>query len=349
MDNRNAKILDRALSLDDPDLEELGSEIADSSELVEIYRLARELESAPEVKPSPQFRLGARTRLLAKLPAQTPVTFIDRLRLHWQTFTPLHKRRAAMTWLVVVATVIALLAGGGGVAYASTDALPGDGLYPVKLSLEAAQLGLTDDQGDFGLHLAYADRRLDEVRQLINQGRFEEVPEAAKGYEHHLAQLERYRSEAGPLGEAYGEMLAEQLRTRLETHARLLGEFEEGVPPELQQRIRMMNQVRQEVQNEGPPEDAGPKGDGPPEEAGPKSETAPEDAGPNGDGPPDGAGPSGEGQPEDVDPGAGDGDGGGPHGNGGPNQGGGTEPGNPSGSGDGNGGGSGDGNGNKGG
>ena len=349
MFNKKANQLDRALSSESQSPEQLEQQLSESEEVQSLYRLAKKLESAPEVQPSARFRLAARSRLLAKLPEQTPVTFMDRLRLHWQTFTPLHKRRAAMTWLVVVITLITVLAGGGGVAYASTDALPGDGLYPVKMTLEAAQLGLTDDQGDFGLHMAYADRRLDEVRMLINQGRFEDVPEAAAGYETHLAQLERYRNEAGPLGEANGEMLAEQLRTRLEAHARILGDLGEGVPPELQQQIRMMNQIRQEVQHEGPPEDAGPNGDGPPEEAGPKSENAPEEAGPNGDGPPEDAGPAGEGRPEDVPPGTGEGDGTGPHGNGGPNQGSGEGEGNGTPSGPGEGGGAGEGNGNKGG
>jgi hypothetical protein len=189
-------------------------------------------------------------------------------------------------------------------------------LYPVKMTIEDVQFQFANEEGDFGLHLAYADRRLEEVRMLVNQGRFEDVPLAAKGYEEHLEQLERFRAENGPLGEANGEMLAEQLRTRLETHARLLAELEDGVPPELQLQIRMMNQVRQEVQNYGPPEEAGPHGDGPPEDAGPKSENAPEDAGPNGDGPPDGAGPAGEGMPDDVVPGAGNQDGQGSNGEG---------------------------------
>ncbi len=142
MDNRKARILDRALKEGKPNSEDVDQ----SPDVESLYHLAEALKGAPEVNPSPMFRQSARSRLLAKLPDQQPVTFIDRLRLQWQTFTPLHKRRAAMTWLVVIATLITVLAGGGGVAYASTDSLPGDALYPVKMTIEDVQFQFANEE-----------------------------------------------------------------------------------------------------------------------------------------------------------------------------------------------------------
>ncbi len=274
-----------------------------SEELLPLLQLARRLEVAPPVEPGPEFRRVARARLLARLSENSPVTFGRRLRHIWQTSILSLSRRTAMTWILIITTLVGLLAGGGGVAYASSDALPGDGLYPVKMTIEVARLGLADDAGDFGLYMKYADTRLSEFEGLIEAGRFEELPVAAQGFEDSLQNLERLRAELGPQGEAYGEGQAIQLRERLESHARLLngllGSEEEIIPLQAQQQIRQMIQVVVRVQNYGPPDDAGPNGDGPPDEAGPQGAGAPEDAGPNGEGPPDAAGPPDDaGQPD---------------------------------------------------
>ncbi|WP_328926992.1 DUF5667 domain-containing protein [Streptomyces sp. NBC_00190] len=59
-----------------------------------------------------------------------------------------------------------------GVAAASSDALPGDHLYPVKRGVEDLKLGLTDDDSDRGeLYLDQASNRLSEARRLMERGR----------------------------------------------------------------------------------------------------------------------------------------------------------------------------------
>lgn len=109
-----------------------------------------------------------------------------------------------------------VLMGGTTAAYASEAALPGDPLYPVKRSLEAARLALSlTEEGDANLAAAFADRRLDEIESLSAVGRWGDVEEALGGYSeavdrlagleapeaeasltHHLEVLERVRSRA---------------------------------------------------------------------------------------------------------------------------------------------------------
>lgn len=60
----------------------------------------------------------------------------------------------------------------GGAAVASTDALPGDTLYSLKLGMEDLKLGMADDEADRGrVHLDHASTRLNEARRLLERGR----------------------------------------------------------------------------------------------------------------------------------------------------------------------------------
>ncbi|MFD3542862.1 DUF5667 domain-containing protein [Streptomyces sp. NPDC058662] len=59
-----------------------------------------------------------------------------------------------------------------GVAAASSNALPGDHLYPVKRGMEDLKLGMADEDADRGeLYLDQASNRLSEARRLMERGR----------------------------------------------------------------------------------------------------------------------------------------------------------------------------------
>ncbi|CAL9492223.1 hypothetical protein SUDANB106_03287 [Streptomyces sp. enrichment culture] len=59
-----------------------------------------------------------------------------------------------------------------GAAVASTDALPGDTLYGLKLGVEDLRLGMAGDEADRGrVHLNHASTRLNEARRLLERGR----------------------------------------------------------------------------------------------------------------------------------------------------------------------------------
>ncbi|CAL9481674.1 DUF5667 domain-containing protein [Streptomyces sp. Tu 3180] len=60
----------------------------------------------------------------------------------------------------------------GGVAAASSDALPGDSLYGLKRGIEDVKLGLADGNAERGrIHLDHASTRLNEARRLMERGR----------------------------------------------------------------------------------------------------------------------------------------------------------------------------------
>lgn len=97
-------------------------------------------------------------------------------------------RKFAVSTLVALIVVVVMLFGGASVtAYASQAALPGDALYPVKTSLESTQISLTNDAYRRAqLHLEFAQRRMDEITELLQQGRTNDIEFAAGEFEDYL-------------------------------------------------------------------------------------------------------------------------------------------------------------------
>jgi hypothetical protein len=123
-----------------------GETRAADARLQELLDTAARLAAVPLVQPRAEFRDSLRERLMqaaaTELPAQagaraeppTPrggVVVVDDPR------AALRRRR-----MVAVAAGMVLVGGGAGVAAASEQALPGDVLYPVKRTLESAQVTL---------------------------------------------------------------------------------------------------------------------------------------------------------------------------------------------------------------
>jgi hypothetical protein len=91
------------------------------------------------------------------------------------------------TIMVVLVAVVMVFGGATATAYASQAALPGDALYPVKTGLEYTQVALTGDAYNRAqLHLRFAQRRMDEITELLEQGRYKDVEKAAAEFELYI-------------------------------------------------------------------------------------------------------------------------------------------------------------------
>ncbi|MFI9203801.1 DUF5667 domain-containing protein [Streptomyces sp. NPDC053048] len=93
---------------------------------------------------------------------------------------PLSRLRPRSRWskgLAAGGLTVGVAAGAfGGVAAASTDALPGDTLYGLKRGMEDLKLGMADgDSARGGLLLDQASTRLGEARRLMERGRSGEL------------------------------------------------------------------------------------------------------------------------------------------------------------------------------
>lgn len=170
------------------------------------------------------------------------VTKSSTFRYRWQKT----KRRFAMTWFIIVTTVLSLLSGAGAV-YASNEALPGEFLYPVKTWVEDVQLALSPDSVDANLTGIFSSRRIEELLELIEEGSFDNMDELLGGYQNRTELM----TQAMEKVEAKNPEEAIRLRTELEAKLReqarqietLLEGGVDGDDLPLQVRLRLMLQT----------------------------------------------------------------------------------------------------------
>ncbi len=96
---------------------------------------------------------------------------------------------AYSTLIAIIIVVVMLFGGASATAYASQSALPGDALYPLKTSLEQTQVALARDAySQAQIYMQFAQKRLDEIGDLLKEGRYSDVEVASGEFEYHIQQ-----------------------------------------------------------------------------------------------------------------------------------------------------------------
>lgn len=267
-------------------------------ELASLLGTASSVRERAGVSPRPGFRLTSRQRLLERLePHQHPLKrwFLRRTR---KNAGPVFLPRLIPLLTIILVLAVSLI--GGGTAYASGSALPGDGLYPLKLSIEGARLFLADDAGDVSLTIQFAQNRAEEINALIEAHRekdlylavdlFSDQVDAATDSLTLLAQTEPERAAQ------LGSQLDQTLSTHTDKLNLLLATVPDAAKPAIEHAILVSSRGQGLVHDliEG-----GPPANGP---AGPPDEVPGPDRTPPAGGPPDGVPghggtPPGQGKP----------------------------------------------------
>ena len=96
---------------------------------------------------------------------------------------------------VMLAIIVGTATLGGGVAWAASDSLPGDLLYPVKIAVEDARLTFTAaPQDQIDLVLGFVEERVEEIQGLLEIEH--PVPdEAIARMEQHIEQALAYAAQ----------------------------------------------------------------------------------------------------------------------------------------------------------
>ncbi len=117
------------------------------------------------IQPSTEFRAKARFQLQGML--------YDRLGKREKVAkVPVWRRK----WAVAMASVLLIVLAGVGVTAASTDALPDEPLYPVKLAAEQVRLTAAfSDMDKAKLHIQFAERRVAEMAQMAREGKGDKI------------------------------------------------------------------------------------------------------------------------------------------------------------------------------
>ncbi|MBA2952010.1 DUF5667 domain-containing protein [Streptomyces himalayensis] len=163
-------------------------ESAEQAEKQRMLALATGLGGMPKPELDAGVKVVQRARLVAAMEAMVlegteagsegagPSVPEQRSRRGAHRASPLRKLRSRSRLSKGIAAgglTVGVAAGAlGGVAAASTDALPGDSLYGLKRGMEDLKLGMADGESDRGrLYLDQAATRLNEARRLMERGR----------------------------------------------------------------------------------------------------------------------------------------------------------------------------------
>ncbi|HWU10850.1 MAG TPA: DUF5667 domain-containing protein [Streptomyces sp.] len=152
-----------------------------------LLALANGLGELPEPEFDPEVKVVQRAQLVAAMEtlfaeggASTGPTVPEQRNKGAHRASPIRRLRPRSRWakgLTAGGLTVGVAAGAfGGVAAASSDALPGDSLYPLKRSMEDISLGMADSDAERGeVHLDQASTRLGEARRLMERGRSGEM------------------------------------------------------------------------------------------------------------------------------------------------------------------------------
>lgn len=148
-----------------------------------LLALANGLGELPKPEMDPAVKVVQRAQLVAAMEAlfaeagaTADPTVPEQRGKGSHRASPLRKLRPRSRWakgLAAGGLTVGVAAGAfGGVAAASSDALPGDSLYGLKRGMEDIHLGLADGDADRGeVYLDQASTRLSEARRLMERAR----------------------------------------------------------------------------------------------------------------------------------------------------------------------------------
>ncbi|MFD6834029.1 DUF5667 domain-containing protein [Streptomyces diastaticus] len=229
--------------------EQPGAADAEHAEKSRMLSLAAELGGVPRPELDPEVRTVQRAQLVAAMEAMAgsapdPSVPEQRSGRGAHRASPLRKlrpRSRLTKGLAAGGLTVGVAAGAfGGVAAASSDALPGDSLYGLKRGMEDIKLGMAGDAADRGgIYLDHASTRLNEARRLMERGRsgsldhesLAEIRRTLGGVQHDAAQGHRLLSAAYQEGGSLKPI--QELAAFSRSHRATWTSLREQLPPTL--------------------------------------------------------------------------------------------------------------------
>jgi len=148
-----------------------------AAELEPLLQTALATKKALAIQPRPEFIARARYQFRSALQAVKP-----KRRLFFLGWQP--------RWATAMAIVLVLLLAGGGTVAAAGNSMPDNLLYPVKLATEQVRLTLTrSNMGKAELYAKLADKRVDEIIYMANEGDAQQIEVIIQRLDNHLVIL----------------------------------------------------------------------------------------------------------------------------------------------------------------
>jgi len=173
IDNILNECLERIMSGES--MEKCLEEHPEQAEIIKpLLETALGIKAAVDITPRPEFRQRA------------GLEFQEALR----TMKP-QKKSGAFSfrrwWVSVLAGIVAIMALGGGTVAASSNSLPDEPLYRVKIAAEDVRVALTfSEKSKAELYAKFADRRIDEIIVMAEAGKVDEINRITERLEKQL-------------------------------------------------------------------------------------------------------------------------------------------------------------------
>lgn len=204
----------------------------------------RHPEAAMELKSLLGLAMQSRQSLAATMPEPAKAALRERLVAQAEVRAA-GRKSFAFAWLktrrlvlrpLVIAAAISLL--GAGTAFAAVKAPPDSILFPLKTRLESARTLMAWQKLDrAAVETGYANKRLDEIAQMVEQNKPEFVPDLLANYHMHIDTAAGLADEARAEGEDTGEVEA-MIAAARSRQQQLLGEINDRLPEDVRETIR---------------------------------------------------------------------------------------------------------------
>jgi len=191
----------------------------------EEQKIINRLSILQQVEPSPEFVAKIAGDLVYSLPTRPTI------------------KSPIFTFGAAVLSVLFLFFVSGGLVYASQNSLPGQLLYPLKKTLETAQLRLASNPEEKArLHLRLADERLEELQALSGK-QSKVLDKASSAYEEEVnGALENVNN-------LDKEEIVGQLEEKFDQHSKVLEGVLEQAPAQAQSSLNKALEASQKGQS----------------------------------------------------------------------------------------------------
>jgi hypothetical protein len=162
-----------------------------SKELEPLLRTARLAKIAATVQPRTEFKARARREFQSALQdikaKKSRRTSLFSWNWQWQS-----------GWAIALIVILVLVLSGGGTVVASSNSMPDNTLYPVKLAAEKVKMAFTFSEiAKAELNAGFADNRVQEIIYLASSGNLQNVQVAAQRLNSNLAAMNNLVGDGG--------------------------------------------------------------------------------------------------------------------------------------------------------
>ncbi len=209
---------------------------AQTAELEPLLRMTQQIGSLNAVGPRPAFARNARLHLENQLPMPEKAVTFERPNRRIKQKQKLFLQRRVRVLQFALASLLALLAGTGGVAYAANASNPGDRLHGLDLAMEQIQLDLAATVSmKVKLRITFARERLNEAQVTFSKNDIANGTEAITDYGTEISDI------AQLIGNADGadqEALTSLYESAHSVHQDVLTKLLDRVPPQAKAAIQ---------------------------------------------------------------------------------------------------------------